>query len=317
MLTSKGLPILLLTPLFFLGALADALTAQDLGRFAPASHRLGDEGNLSFGLLRQEPANESQVESSEEPPVKREEDMEEVEIETDRDSFTPSTSTVGCGQTVFEGAYTFIDNREVPETHSFPEFLVRYGILANVELRFGWNYEIGGAGSPVSGNVPSDLSEDAELEEESRALYGAKFDLTEQCSWVPGSSLIVQGFTPTSGEATDSQVSVTHVFGWKLPNERVLDFGNRFSTSSLDHDDFNVWSPSSVLKMPVGERWRAHVEYFGVFTDGREAETVQHFVSPGAHYLITPDREVGARFGWGLNEQSPNFFINVGLGLRF
>ena len=32
--------------------------------------------------------------------------------------------------------------------------------------------------------------------------------------------------------------------------------------------------------------------------------------SPGVHYLITRDLEIGVRVGWGLNRQSPNFFSN-------
>ena len=67
-----------------------------------------------------------------------------------------------------------------------------------------------------------------------------------------------------------------------------------------------------MLKRPIGERIETHIEYFGIFSDGREIATVRHFVSPGVHYLLTPDLEVGIRSGWGLNEQSANFFSNVG-----
>lgn len=242
---------------------------------------------------------------------------EEDEIETDRDSFTPSTSVVGTGYFVFESAYSIVDNRGVPETHSYPEILGRYGITENIELRLGWNYEVGGAGNPISGNVPDQFEEGGELERESKMLYGAKFLLTEQCGWTPEGSLIVQGYTPTSGEANDSNMSVAYVGGWKLANNWVWDSALRYSTSSEEEDHFNVWAPSTVIKVPFCERWKGHVEYFGIFTEGREEESTQHFISPGVHYLITPDFEVGVRVGWGLNDQSPNFFSNVGVGLRY
>ena len=45
----------------------------------------------------------------------------ERELETDRDAFTPATSTAGRGTAIFESSYSFIDNRSVAETHSFPE----------------------------------------------------------------------------------------------------------------------------------------------------------------------------------------------------
>lgn len=34
---------------------------------------------------------------------------------------------------------------------SFPELLVRYGMTEKIELRLGWNFEVGGAGDVVSG----------------------------------------------------------------------------------------------------------------------------------------------------------------------
>jgi hypothetical protein len=73
------------------------------------------------------------------------------EIETDRDSFTPATTTAGRGRLIGESAYTFLDHRGVKEMHSFPELILRYGLAERVELRLGWNYEVGGAGNDVSG----------------------------------------------------------------------------------------------------------------------------------------------------------------------
>lgn len=241
----------------------------------------------------------------------------EGEIETDRDSFTPATTTAGAGRWITEAAYSFIDNRDVPETHSYPELLVRRGLGDWLEVRLGWNYEVGGAGSPVSGNVPSDLAAESELERESRILYGVKAMLVEQDGLRPDMTAIVQGFTPTSGESSDTQLSATYIFGWTTESGVAWDSAIRYSTGSLEEDRFNVWAPSTVVKVPVGEQWKAHAEYFGIFSDGRDEETTQHFVSPGVHYLLTPNLEVGIRVGWGLNNQSPRFFSNTGLGWRY
>ena len=249
--------------------------------------------------------------------MEAEEEGEEDEIETDRDSFTPATTTAGSCRTIVEAAHTFIDNRSVKDTHSFPELLVRFGANEWLEFRLGWNYEVGGAGNPTSGNIPDDLGEENELERESRILYGAKAVLTRQDGWQPESAVIVQGFTPTSGEVNDTQLSATYVFGWILPNDWTWDYAIHYSTGSLEEDHFDVWAPSTVIKVPLGERWKAHAEYFGTFSNNREDETVQHFFSPGAHYLISPDLEVGVRVGWGLNQEAPNFFSNAGLGWRY
>ena len=214
------------------------------------------------------------------------------ELETDRDSFTPATTTVEDGRWILEGAYSFIDNRSVPETHSYPELLLRRGVCEWLELRVGWNYEVGGAGSPVSGNVPSDFGGDAEIERESRILYGAKALLLEQSGFRPEMTVLLQGFTPTSGESSDTQMAASYIFGWTTEEEIVWDSAIRYSTSSVEEDRFNVWTPSTVVKVPVGERWKAHAEYFGIFSDGREEETAQHFFSPGSTTSSRPTQRL-------------------------
>ena len=239
------------------------------------------------------------------------------EIETDRDSFTPATTLARRHRLIVESAYTFIDNRRVPETHSFPELLARCGVRDWLELRFGTNYEVGGAGNPVSAVVPDDFDGMPDIEAEANVSYGLKAELTKQREWVPQSAVLLQAFTPTSGENTDTHFVVTYVFGWQLPNKWTWDTAIRYSTGSEEEDHFNVWSPSTVIKIPVGESWKIHAEYFGIFSDGRDNESVQQFFSPGAHYLISQDFEVGVRVGWGLNDETPNFFANFGGGYRF
>lgn len=240
-------------------------------------------------------------------------------IETDRDSFTPATTTVGQGRTILESAYSFVDNRGVKETHSFPELLVRFGIAERIELRLGWNYEVGGAGSETSG---VDVGEEehpfgSELERESNLTYGMKLEITDQRSWIPMSAVNLQAFTPTSGDATDTQFIGTYVFGWNLPQGAKLDAAIRYGTGSVEEDHFNEWAPSVVLKVPVGERWNVHAEYFGIYSTEKAVPLNHQYFSPGIHYLITPDLEFGVRTGWGLNDETARFFTNVGFGLRF
>jgi len=242
---------------------------------------------------------------------------EEDEIETDRDSFTASTKVAKVGRLIVESSYSYIDNRNVHDTHSLPELLLRYGITERAEFRFGYNYEVGGAGNPISGNVPDDLEEEAFLESEARLFYGTKVRVSNQSAWIPESVFLLHGYTPTAGKVTATSLGVSYVFGWKFRNKAVWDSGIHYGTNIFEEDNFNTWAPSTVLKIPVGERWKVHAEYFGVMSDGRRRESVQHFFSPGIHYLISKDIEVGIRVGWGLNDQSPNFFNNIGIGWQF
>jgi hypothetical protein len=250
---------------------------------------------------------------TDEPAARESENPFENAIETDRDSFTPSTRTAGRGRIIVESAYSFLDNRDIADAHSFPELLCRIGVLERLELRLNWNYEVGGSRGEISGDELFGPG----LERESQISYGFKAGITEQDRWRPESALIVAGFTPTSGKEKATDLVTTYVVGWELPNQWKLDSAIRFGTDREQGDSFDLWAPSIVLKVPIRERWNAHAEYFGDFSRNKAQDLVIHYVSPGIHYLVTPDLEVGVRLGWGLNEQSARFFSNVGLGWRF
>jgi Putative MetA-pathway of phenol degradation len=271
---------------------------------------------LSAQLIQE---SSSQRVAAVEPDSRSDEDgkPEPEELETDRDAFTPATTTITSGLSVLETSYSFIDNRDVAETHSFPETLVRFGILENIELRIGWNYEVGGANAAVSGGGGGQEFERGGLERESQVLYGFKAQLTQQDGWIPRSAVIFQGYTPTSGEAPQTDVVATYVFGWELPNQWRLDSSMRYGTEHGPEDAFNNWAPSVLLRVPLTERWNVHAEYFSITATGSEHDTTHAFFSPGTHYLVTENMELGMRVGWGLNDNSAYFFLNVGIGCRF
>lgn len=264
-------------------------------------------------LARGQGAEVSEAASAEEEAPSPFEDH----LETDRDSFTPATTTVDPRRWIVESSYSFIDNRRTFDTNSVPELLWRYGIVERLELRLGWNFEAGGGGNIISSVEGEEGLEGPRFERESRALYGLKWRVNDQAGWMPESSLIVEGFTPTSGDATATEATATYVWGWELPRHWKLDGALRYATSTDHGDDFALWSPSLVLRVPVGERINVHAECFGSVPQGRAGGQSQYFFSPGLHYLLTSDLEVGVRVGWGLNDSAARFFSNVGLGWRY
>ncbi len=241
----------------------------------------------------------------------------ERELETDRETFTPATSTTGKDLWIVEWSYSFIDNRDTPDTNSWPELLVRYGITERIELRLGWNYEIGGGGNVVSAIESSEGLGGMVIAAESHVLYGFKAQMTDQQGWIPRSSAILEGFTPTSGNDPASQPVATYVFGWQFPNLWRFDSAIRYAQGFETDDSFNKWSPSTVLRIPLDERFQVHLGYFGAFTQGREIEKSRAFISPGAHYNFTPNLELGLRLGWGITTDAARFFVNTGFGWRF
>lgn len=245
-----------------------------------------------------------------------EENPFEERFETDRDAFTPTPKLVGRGRLGVESAYSFIDNRDVRNTQSYPELLLRYGLTRRVELRLGWNYEVGGESATVSGSAGG-LEEFETVTRETTVSYGAKFLLAEQRDWLPESSLILAGRTPTSGPEAATQFSGTYVVGWELENRWKVDAAVRCATAESEGDKYHIWSPSAVVRVPVGERATAHAEYFGFLSAGGSDDAYRHFFSAGVSYLITPDLEVGVRGGPGLNTDTAKWFVNAGFGWRF
>lgn len=244
--------------------------------------------------------------------------FEEEPLETDRDSFTPATSTVAQGRAIVEAAYSFIDQRATKDTHSFPEFLARVGLTDWFELRFGAGYEVGGAGNDVSsGGGGPGFHTPGVIEDEAQLLYGFKISLTQQDGWKPRSAVVLQGVSPTSGPEATSQFVGAYTWGWQLANGWRWDSALRFVTDELNADRHNLWAPSTVVKVPIGDRWAAHAEYFGIVSSGLVDAYHSHYFSPGLHYLVTNDLEVGVRVGWGLSHDAANFFSNVGLGWRY
>jgi hypothetical protein len=211
---------------------------------------------------------------------------------------------------VVEGSHTLLEQPAAPEAHLYPDLLVRYGALDWLELRVGWNYEIGKL------NHLSHHTEE-EPEEEGIGIYGMKAFLTRARGWVPDSSLIVSGYTPTSGESNDTDFSTEYAFGWKTEGGWELDGGIRYFLLADGEDRFHEWAPSVVLKKELGERVNVHVEYFSQLTVNRGDDYVMHYAGPGIHYLITPNLEIGTRVFWGMSDDSADFIANSGLGLRF
>ncbi len=293
---------------FMLLAIASVAAGQDaLGLLPRTSRRSALRSGALLSLTEQNPETEEAGSPFEEP------------IETDRDAFTPATTTTPLRRAILESSYSYIDNRNAADTNSVPESLARVGVSRRFELRLGWNYEAGGAGDVVSGSGGESAEgvDTAALTRETRMLYGFKTQVTEQRLWRPASVWIVTGLTPTSGDATATQLRTGYAFGWRLPNRWRLDSAVGFSTDSDSGHRFRTWLPSTVLRIPLGERFQVHAEYFGQFSEGRASNFSRDFFSPGMHYLVTPNAELGVRVGWGLNQQSSRFFSNVGFGLRF
>ena len=242
-------------------------------------------------------------------------ERDDNELRTDRDAYTIVPTTVRPGQSIIESSYSYIDNPGFPSTHSFPELLVRVGLTERAELRLGWNYDVGGSSEAT--DVSSEFDFASPTDVNGNFLFGVKLRLLDGEGWRPATSMALVGITPTSGGDNTTDPAVDTVFEWKLRNDWLLGVGMRYAVLTEPGEYYNQWSPSAVLRIPFGERWNAHAEYFGVTTDGNDRDANQQYFSPGGHFEVTENFEIGLRFIIGLTPTADSFVANTGIGLRF
>lgn len=238
------------------------------------------------------------------------------ELDTDRDAFTPATTTAKLGTVLTEASYVWIDNRGFPATNSFPELLVRLGAREWLEWRLGFNYEQDSGGSVVAAVEVGEPPTGDAGGEEANVLYGCKVRLTEQDGWIPRSAAIVEAFTPVAGDIWGTEPAVTYACGWALHEAWRFDTAIRYARAETTEGWFNRWMPSAVLRIPITERWEIHAEWFGSWSQGLEDDTVQPFAGPGTHVMLTPTLELGCRMGWGLTHDAAGYFVDAGIGWR-
>ena len=104
-----------------------------------------------------------------------------------------------------------------------------------------------------------------------------------------------------------------------LPNDWTLDQAVRFGTDREGNDNYTLWAPSTVLRIPLGrDKHRfTHLEYFGNMSQGKEHDFSKQFIDTGLHYFITPNFKVGTVVAFGISDQTRGVLVNVGFGIRF
>ena len=136
--------------------------------------------------------------------LEEEYEEEEDELESDRDSFTRSPRLMAPCRTMVEASYLYLDQDAEFDGHVYPDLLVRRGVNELLELRLGWTYE--------DAKFHHLSAPGSEPVREGLINYGAKVCITEACGSLPDSSLIITGYSPTSGESNDTDFSLEYVF---------------------------------------------------------------------------------------------------------
>lgn len=232
---------------------------------------------------------------------------------TDRPDFTEASSTVGLGVAQLEFGYTYAydnDGAERTIRHSYPETLLRYGMLADwLELRVGWNYaheEVNAAGT--SGG------EDLYL--------GFKVGLTPQEGLLPEMAMIPQMTVPSGADAFSADEvlpGLNWIYGWEI-SDFLSTAGSTQFNRSIDEstgDAYTEWAQSWTAAYTLDDRWGAYTEWFALFPHAADTANAEHYFNGGFTFLVNNDVQWDVRAGRGLNDAAEDYFVGTGLSIRF
>ncbi len=232
---------------------------------------------------------------------------------TDRPDFTEASSVVGLGILQLETGYTYTYDKDTADRtigHSYPETLLRYGILANwLELRLAWNY----GDENVSG-VSTSGADDLYL--------GFKIGLTPQDGLLPEMAIIPQMTVPTgSSDRTESEVlaGLNWLYGWDI-NDCLATGGSTQFNRALDEatdDGYTQWAQSWTIAYSLADRLGAYTEYYGFYPNDADTASTEHYFNGGLTYLLSDDVQWDIRGGVGLNDEADDYFVGTGLAIRF
>lgn len=244
------------------------------------------------------------------------------DLVTDRPDFTESALAVPRGRGQLEIGYTYTyDSGGGTRTHdhTYPEALLRLGLVDNVELRLSWS---GWSHTEAMHKVRID---DRWTRVESRSDgcndvgIGFKFHLLEQRGLRPELGVILETSLPTGADelsSDDVDPAVKWLWSYDLTDRLAVAGNLNFAVPTSEHGRYFETSASLTLAASLTDRLGSYVEYFGFYPSDR-GQSDAHYLNGGFTFLITNNLQADIRVGMGLNEEADDLFSGIGMAWRF
>lgn len=236
-------------------------------------------------------------------------------LASDRPDFVEASVTVGRGVRQLEMGYTyFSDDATRVRSHSFPEFLLRAGVLADwLELRLGWNY-----GSLANGfDSLSRTSSGAE-----DIYLGVKLGLTGQDGLLPEMALVPQMTVPTGHSAFTSGAvnpGINWLYGWDITEFLSLGASTQANLGIDDVTDHEYveFAQAFTFGYNLAEKVGAYTEWFVLAPAGADTVATEHYLDGGFTFRVTNNLQLDIRAGKGVSASSIDYFVGSGAVVRW
>lgn len=224
-----------------------------------------------------------------------------------RPDFNESPVTVSPGRVQIETGITSTRIEDVIVT-TFGEFLVRIGVVRNLELRLGLN--------SIAVEDDSETDTTAGLED---IGIGLKFRLLTVDRWRPELAVLLSTSLPT--DSREYRVSLWQTLavvaaGWELSSRFALSTNLGYGRLEVDDEKFNQARGSLSLGYAISETWGCYLETFGFSTDRKDGSSSTN-VDAGFTFLAMTDLMFEVHGGQGLNGLDTDYFLGLGAVIRF
>lgn len=233
------------------------------------------------------------------------------ELITDRPDRVESSVTVPHKSLQIETGCLYEHSEDdLLETSSFlyNSTLLRYGLLENLELRLGVEYE-------DSKTLIKETDEESSLSGLLPLSIGVKVNITEQDGFIPEMALLSHLALPNTGLedfqsetlTPDMILSMSYELSPKLSTG--VNVGAEWNDGSSKAAGVYSW----VFGIALNDKAGAFIETYGSFA---KDEDFENGIDGGLTYLIRPNLQIDIAGGFAVTENLPDYFIGAGLSFR-
>ena len=250
-----------------------------------------------------------------------------LDLVTDRPDVTESTNIIAPGWAQLEVGASLAGEGPSTDALSLPGTLLRMGLSRRVEARLGWDgyQDVSADGSPGvdGGSCGGPAGPDTEVCSASGAAdgeAGLKILLLERGGWRPDLALLTFVSLPIGDDAFTSgelDPGFKALFAGDF-SERVgwgANVGLAWPMEAVGGTESRrrIFSWSYSVGVGLAESLGGFIEVFGEDPSGAAA---QSSLDGGLTYKLTPDVQLDASGGFGLDEDAADWFVGGGLAFR-
>ncbi len=226
-----------------------------------------------------------------------------IELITDRPDQTESSAIVPFHSLQIETGFIYQkdhSNNNDYISYSYPTTLLRYGLLANTELRLGFEFL-------------GDKYNNENITRGFGPLYiGSKTKIIEEENGIPEVAILgglILPFTAkedfkTRYTAADFRFAFSHTLS------EIVSIGYNLGIQWDGNTPGPGYFYSGALGISITEKTGMFLEYYGVIPEANEKENL---FDTGITYLVKPNLQLDFSGGIGINNHAPDYFISFGL----